>query len=115
MASTAHSKVSPDDIGGSVEMDNLALDVAASDELLDLPQPAAEEPKNLKKFLKKVTFMDYARKYYDMITYDNAKQSMKWLLESATVNISFTVSSSCSRPPSSCVSLFKLIFRLIFL
>jgi hypothetical protein len=59
--------------------------------------------------------MDYARKYYDMITYDNAKQSMKWLLESATVNISFTVSSSCSRPPSSCVSLFKLIFRLIFL
>ena len=95
MASTSSLKISP--IDDEVGMENQNNDYAAVDPMeMETPMPHQDdEPKKLKQLLKRVAaHRSIYHETLDMFTYANLKATMKWFLETASCNITFTVSSS---------------------
>ncbi len=97
MASTSSMKVSP--INNEPEIGLQAIDgiITYENEPNTEDDAAAhnnhDEPQNIKMFLKKKTWMSKAQALAERVTYENAKWTMRWFLESASFKVTLTVSS----------------------
>ena len=77
--------------------------IAEDDEMyFDDDIPYEEEESPMKRRYRDQRYFDW-RQWYEQCTYENAKAGLKWLMQTASVDFSFTVS------PSSCLD-FALSF-----
>jgi hypothetical protein len=113
MASIASKKVSPiDDNNVGFEPDALdPMEVIAPETEEPEPSGAPHDEVNIATILKRATQRTYEERFYEMmsyITYDNAKNAMRYALESASFTLTFSVSGSRQS-----VLILNLLFRLL--